>query len=146
MALVLWSRIIRRKGRLTGVSAWQACLMVNSPARQIPFSRVLLSGSLLANIYLHHVFDQWAHQWRRRKARGEVHIVRYADDIVMCFQHEGEARAFRREVQGRLADFGLQLHPDKTRVIRFGRFARKDSHRDGRWWPETFDFLGYTHY
>lgn len=100
---------------------------------------------LLANIYLHYVFDLWAQQWRKRYARGEVRIVRFADDFVVTFQYEQDARAMHTAVAERFAHFGLQLHPDKTRVLRFGRFARRDSHLDGRPRPETFDFLGLTH-
>jgi group II intron reverse transcriptase/maturase len=100
---------------------------------------------LLANIYLHYALDLWVHQWRNRHARGEVYIVRYADDFVMGFQYEQDARAMREALASRLARFGLELHPEKTRVLRFGRFARKDAGRDGRTRPETFDFLGFTH-
>jgi group II intron reverse transcriptase/maturase len=100
---------------------------------------------LLANIYLHYVLDLWANQWRKRHAHGEVYIVRYADDFVMGFQREQDARAMRQALASRLATFGLELHPDKTRVLRFGRFARGDVERDGRARPETFDFLGFTH-
>jgi group II intron reverse transcriptase/maturase len=100
---------------------------------------------LLANIYLHHALDLWVQQWRRKHARGEVYIVRYADDFVMGFQREQDARAMRSALADRLATFGLELHPDKTRVIRFGRFARRDCGLDGRSRPETFDFLGFTH-
>jgi RNA-directed DNA polymerase len=100
---------------------------------------------LLANIYLHYVLDEWAASWRRTRAHGEMYIVRYADDFVMGFQREQDARAMREALADRLAAFGLELHPDKTRVIRFGRFARRDSPRDGRSRPETFDFLGFTH-
>jgi RNA-directed DNA polymerase len=100
---------------------------------------------LLSNIYLHYALDLWANQWRKRHARGEVYIVRYADDVVMGFQYEQDARAMREALASRLAKFGLELHPEKTRVLRFGRFARKDAERDGRKRPETFDFLGFTH-
>ncbi len=100
---------------------------------------------LLANVYLHYVFDLWANQWRKRHARGEVYIVRYADDLVMCFQFEQDARAMREALASRLSQYGLELHPEKTRVIRFGRYARKEAARDGRTRPETFDFLGFTH-
>jgi RNA-directed DNA polymerase len=104
-----------------------------------------LISPLLANIYLHYVLDLWAHSWRKRHARGEVYIVRYADDFVMGFQYERDARAMRTALAERLAEFGLELHADKTRVIRFGRFAERDSALDGRKRPETFDFLGFTH-
>jgi len=100
---------------------------------------------LLSNIYLHYALDLWVQQWRKRHARGEVYIVRYADDIVVGFQYEQDARAMRTAMAERLAKFGLELHPEKTRVIRFGRYARKDCMRDGRKRPETFDFLGFTH-
>jgi group II intron reverse transcriptase/maturase len=100
---------------------------------------------LLANIYLHYVLDLWVQQWRKTRARGEVYIVRYADDFVMGFQYEEDARAMHAAVAARLAEFGLELHPEKTRVIRFGRFAQSDVTRDGRTKPETFDFLGFTH-
>jgi group II intron reverse transcriptase/maturase len=100
---------------------------------------------LLANIYLHYVLDLWVQQWRKRHARGEVYIVRYVDDFVMGFQYEQDARAMREALATRVAKFGLELHPDKTRVVRFGRFAQRDSVKDGRARPETFDFLGFTH-
>jgi RNA-directed DNA polymerase len=99
---------------------------------------------LLSNVYLHFVIDLWVSQWRRRHARGEVYIVRFADDVVMAFQYEQDARAMREALAERLANFGLELHPDKTRVMRFGRFALEDEQRRGRR-PETFDFLGLTH-
>jgi RNA-directed DNA polymerase len=100
---------------------------------------------LLSNIYLHYALDLWVQQWRKRHARGEMYIVRYADDEVLAFQLEQDARAMRTAMAERLAKFGLELHPDKTRVLRFGRFARNKSARDGRTRPETFDFLGFTH-
>jgi group II intron reverse transcriptase/maturase len=100
---------------------------------------------LLANIYLHYVLDEWVVSWRRTQARGEMYIVRYADDFVMGFQREQDARAMREALAARLAQYGLELHPDKTRVLRFGRFALRDSPLDGRVRPETFDFLGFTH-
>jgi group II intron reverse transcriptase/maturase len=104
-----------------------------------------LISPLLSNIYLHYALDLWAHQWRKRHARGEVYIVRYADDFVMGFQYEQDARAMRVALASRLAKFGLELHPEKTRVLQFGRFARRDAEREGRPRPETFDFLGFTH-
>jgi RNA-directed DNA polymerase len=100
---------------------------------------------LLANIYLHNALDLWVQAWRKRGARGEVYIVRYADDLVMGFQYERDARAMHSAMTERLAKFGLELHPEKTRVLRFGRFAKRDSVLDGRERPETFDFLGFTH-
>ena len=100
---------------------------------------------LLANVYLHYVFDLWAQQWRRRYARGEVMVVRYADDFVVGFQHRGDAEAFRAALSQRLAKFHLELHPEKTRLIEFGRFAADHRRRRGAGKPETFDFLGLTH-
>jgi len=100
---------------------------------------------LMANIYLHYVVDLWVQQWRKREARGEVYIVRYVDDFVLAFQRESDARAMRSALAERLAAFELELHPEKTRLIRFGRFAQKDSVKDQRSRPETFEFLGFTH-
>ncbi len=100
---------------------------------------------LLANVYLHYVFDLWVEWWRRRHARGDVIVVRYADDIVLGFQYEAEANAFRTAFSARLAKFGLELHPDKTRLIRFGRYAARERQVRGEPKPETFDFLGFTH-
>jgi len=101
---------------------------------------------LLANIYLHYAFDLWAHHWRGKQATGDVIIVRYADDFVVGFQHRTEAERFLAELRARLDKFGLTLHPDKTRLIEFGRFSNRD--RDGRGGGKTstFDFLGFTHY
>jgi group II intron reverse transcriptase/maturase len=99
---------------------------------------------LLANIYLHYALDLWVLRWRKRHARGELYFVRYADDFVVCLQYEEDALAMRAALAERLAKHGLELHPDKTRVIQFGRFARKDAEREGRK-PDTFDFLGFTH-
>ena len=100
---------------------------------------------LLANVYLHYVFDLWAQQWRRRHARGNVIIVRYADDIVAGFEHEADATRFLAELRERMGQFALSLHPDKTRLIEFGRRAAADRGRRGLGKPETFDFLGFTH-
>lgn len=100
---------------------------------------------LLANLYLHYVLDLWALSWRKRRAHGEVYIVRYADDFVMCFQKEQDAHAMRTGLDERMAKFGLKLHPEKTRVIRFGRYAREQNEGRGLGKPETFEFLGFTH-
>jgi len=102
---------------------------------------------LLSNVYLHYVLDLWAHQWRRRHAQGDVIIVRWADDFVVGFQYQSDAERFHSELYERFKQFSLMLHPEKTRLIRFGRYAKRDSQRfDGRRKPETFDFLGFTHY
>ena len=99
---------------------------------------------LLANLYLHYVFDLWAERWRRREAAGDVIIVRYADDIIVGFQHEADARRFWNAMRERLEAFALSLHPDKTRLIEFGRFAAANRQRRGLGKPETFGFLGFT--
>jgi RNA-directed DNA polymerase len=102
---------------------------------------------LLANIYLHYTLDLWVQQWRGRHARGDVIIVRWADDFVVGFQYEDDASRFKQELRDRLQRFSLELHPEKTRLIRFGRFARRDCERfEGKGKPETFNFLGFTHY
>jgi group II intron reverse transcriptase/maturase len=100
---------------------------------------------LLANIYLHYAFDQWADQWRKRYARGEVYIIRYADDIITCFQYEDDGKKFKRALEQRLARFNLTLHPKKTKLIEFGRFACDNYQQKKQGKPETFDFLGFTH-
>jgi group II intron reverse transcriptase/maturase len=100
---------------------------------------------LLANIYLHYVLDQWVVKWRKESAQGDVIIVRYADDFVLGFQHRKEAELFLEQLRKRMADHGLELHPEKTRLIQFGRFAADNRKRDGRGKPETFNFLGFTH-
>ena len=100
---------------------------------------------LLANIYLHYVFDLWAARWRRREATGDMVIVRYADDIVVGFEHEADGRRFLDMMRERLAGFALTLHPEKTRLITFGRLAAAQRAKLGLGKPETFDFLGFTH-
>jgi RNA-directed DNA polymerase len=104
-----------------------------------------VASPLLANIYLHYVFDLWANRWREHHAHGQVIIVRYADDIVVGFEHEGEAKRFLMDLQQRMEQFALSLHPDKTRLIEFGRFAARDRERRGLGKPETFKFLGFVH-
>src|SRR6266536_14715 len=99
---------------------------------------------LLANIYLHYALDLWAERWRRREATGDMIIVRYADDFIVGFQYEHDARRFLEEMRARLQEFALSLHPEKTRLIEFGRFAAKDRKARGLGRPETFDFLGFT--
>jgi RNA-directed DNA polymerase len=101
---------------------------------------------LLANVYLHYVFDLWVQQWRKKHAVGDVIVVRYADDFVLGFQHRGEAERFLDALRERLATFGLALHPDKTRLIEFGRYAAERRVRRGQSKPESFNFLGFTHY
>ena len=99
---------------------------------------------LLANVYLHYCFDLWAKRWRRHEARGDMIVVRYADDLVVGFEKEDDARRFLDAMRDRLGEFQLTLHPDKTRLIEFGRFAATDRKRRGLGKPETFAFLGFT--
>ena len=94
---------------------------------------------VLSNVYLHNVFDLWAQQWRKRKGEDGMIVVRYADDFVVGFQRQWEAESFLKDLKERLAKFGLDLHPDKTRLIEFGRFAKADRKRRGQGKPETFD-------
>jgi hypothetical protein len=101
---------------------------------------------LLANVFLHYVLDLWVHQWRKRHACGRVVIVRYADDFVMGFQYEADARKMRAALHERLAAFGLVLHEDKTRLLEFGRLSTEQRAARGDRRPETFAFLGFTHY
>jgi RNA-directed DNA polymerase len=103
-----------------------------------------VASPLLANVYLHYVFDLWAERWRRREAKGDMIIVRYADDIVVGFQHEADARRFWDAMRERLQEFSLSLHPEKTRLIEFGRFAADKRAQRGLGKPETFNFLGFT--
>ena len=101
---------------------------------------------LLANVYLHYVFDRWIRQWRRRQAHGDVIVVRFADDFIVGFEHKADAERFLSDLRQRLAKFNLELHPDKTRLIEFGRrTARNRKARGEVGKPETFDFLGFTH-
>jgi RNA-directed DNA polymerase len=99
---------------------------------------------LLANIYLHYALDLWANRWRQREARGDMIIVRYADDFIVGFEHENDARRFLEEMRERLGKFALSLHPDKTRLIEFGRHAARRRAQRGLGKPETFNFLGFT--
>ena len=100
---------------------------------------------LLANVYLHYAYDLWVQKWRKETARGEMIVIRYADDTIVGFQFEADARRFLDDLQARLAGFALALHPDKTRLIEFGRFAQASRSRRGLGRPDTFDFLGFTH-
>lgn len=103
------------------------------------------ASPLLANIYLHYVFDLWVQAWRRKQAQGELIVVRFADDIVVGFQTKADAKQFRAELDERMRKFNLELHPEKTRLLEFGPFAIQDRQRRGEGKPETFDFLGFTH-
>ena len=103
------------------------------------------ASPLLANIYLHYVLDRWVRQWRQRHAHGDVVIVRFADDFVAGFEHKSDAEQFLADLRERFAKFALELHPDKTRLIEFGRYAARNRAARGDGKPETFDFLGFTH-
>lgn len=105
-----------------------------------------VASPLLANVYLHYVFDLWVEVWREKLAQGDMIVVRYADDLVVGFQHRAEAERFLRDFRERLAKFGLEIHPEKTRLIEFGRFAASDRRRRSEGKPETFTFLGFTHF
>jgi RNA-directed DNA polymerase len=103
------------------------------------------ASPLLANVYLHYVFDRWVRQWRSRHSRGDMIVVRFGDDFIVGFEHQGDAKQFLHDLRQRFAKFGLELHPDKTRLIEFGRFAAERRAARGLGKPETFDFLGFTH-
>jgi group II intron reverse transcriptase/maturase len=103
------------------------------------------ASPLLANVYLHYVLDRWVRQWRRCHARGDMIIVRWADDFVVGFEYQGDAKQFLADLRERFAKFSLELHADKTRLIQFGRFAAMNRAERGLGKPETFDFLGFTH-
>ena len=103
------------------------------------------ASPLLANLYLHHVFDLWAQWWRKKHAHGDVIVVRYADDFIVGFQRRADAERFLAELRERFTKFGLELHPEKTRLLEFGPYAAEDRRRAGQGKPETFDFLGFTH-
>ncbi len=100
---------------------------------------------LLSNVYLHYVFDLWVRRWRRRSATGDMMVVRYADDIVLGFEHRADAERFLHDWKDRMRAFGLELHPEKTRLIEFGRHAAEQRRSRGEGKPETFNFLGFTH-
>ena len=105
-----------------------------------------VASPLLANVYLHYVYDLWVQQWRKRHATGDMIVVRYADDTIVGFQHRHDADRFLNDLKDRLAKFALSLHPEKTRLIEFGRYAAERRADRGKGRPETFDFLGFTHY
>ena len=105
-----------------------------------------VASPLLANVYLHYAFDLWVEAWRKKVATGDMIIVRYADDLVVGFESRTEAECFLEMFRERLAKFGLELHPEKTRLIEFGQFAERNRKRRGEGKPETFTFLGFTHY
>ena len=101
---------------------------------------------ILANVYLHYVLDLWFQKWRGHEVKGDTIIVRYADDFVVGFQHKRDAEYFLNAAKERFRGFELGLHPDKTRLIEFGRFATERRRERGQGRPKTFDFPGFTHY
>ena len=109
------------------------------------FCALLTCHLYLANIYLHYVLDLWVNKWRKQNARGKVYIVRFVDDFVMGFQFRSDAELFKKELSNRLANFELELHDEKTRLVEFGRFAAQNRKARGLGKPETFDFIGFTH-
>jgi group II intron reverse transcriptase/maturase len=100
---------------------------------------------ILSNVYLHYVFDLWVQQWRKTRSQGDIIVVRFADDFVVGFEHRSEAEQFLADLRERFAKFGLVLHPEKTRLIEFGRYADHNRRGRGEGKPETFNFLGFTH-
>jgi RNA-directed DNA polymerase len=105
-----------------------------------------VASPLLANAYLHYVYDLWVQQWRQRHATGDMIVVRYADDTIVGFQHQQDAQRFLNDLKGRLAQFALALHPEKTRLIEFGRYAAERRAKRGEGKPATFNFLGFRHF
>src|SRR5437588_6834694 len=115
------------------------------PKAQITFCVRGVASPLLANLYLHYVMDLWTRKWRKKQAQGEVIVVRYADDAVIGFQVKSDAERFWKELTERFGRFHLELHPEKTRLLEFGRFAAENRKKRGQGKPETFNFLGFTH-
>jgi len=136
----------RRVVRL--IQKWLNAGVLEDGVRTVSGVGTVQGGSispLLANVYLHYVFDLWVQYWREAEAQGDVIVVRYADDFALGFQHKHEAERFLTQLRERLAKFGLELHPEKTRLFEFGPWAGKNRKRRGEGKPETFDFLGFTH-
>ena len=136
----------QRVGRL--IRKWLNAGVLEDGVRTYSETGTVQGGSispLLANVYLHYAFDLWVQWWRTTQAAGDVIVVRYADDFIVGFQHRAEAEKFLAALRQRFAKFGLELHPDKTRLIEFGQFAAERRHKCGQDKPETFHFLGFTH-
>lgn len=130
------------------IQKWLAAGVLEEGERHVSEVGTVQGGSispLLANVYLHYVFDLWVQQWRRKHARGEVVVVRFADDFVLGVEHHDDGERCLVALRERLTRFGLALHPTKTRLLEFGRFAADNRHRRGEGKPETFNFLGFTH-
>jgi group II intron reverse transcriptase/maturase len=136
----------RRVGRL--IRKWLGAGVLEDGVRTHSETGTVQGGSispLLANVYLHYAFDLWVQQWRKTQATGDVIVVRYADDFIVGFQQRAEAEKFLTALRQRFAKFGLELHPDKTRLIEFGPWAAHDRRKREQGKPETFNFLGFTH-
>jgi len=136
----------RRVGRL--IQKWLNAGVLEDGTRRWSETGTPQGGSIspiLANVYLHYAFDLWAQRWRKTQAHGDVIVVRYADDIIVGFQHRAEAERFLAELRERFAKFGLELHSEKTRLLEFGPYAAESRCRAGKEKPETFNFLGFTH-
>src|SRR5947209_1885832 len=131
-------------GVYRGLARYAWLRMVRNQELEITFCVQGVSSPLLANVYLHYVFDLWVERWRRRNATGDMIVVRYADDIVVGFEHKTDAHRFLEEMRERLQAFALTLHPEKTRLIAFGRQAANRREKRGLGKPETFNFLGFT--
>jgi len=131
--------VLRRgyRRRLTAASAARVGMVI--------FCVQGVISPILANLHLHYVLDLWVDQWRKKQACGDVIIVRYADDAVLGFQYRDETERFLEQLRERLGKFGLELHPEKTRLIEFGRYAAERRKKRGEGKPETFNFLGLTH-
>ena len=132
------------------IRKWLKVGVLDEKGYRVPSDRGAAQGAvispLLANIYLHYALDLWSLCWRKGRATGDMIIIRYADDVVLGFESKSDANRYRAELDKRLAKFTLKLHPKKTKLIRFGRWAMRDSKRFDGVKPATFDFLGFTHY
>jgi group II intron reverse transcriptase/maturase len=133
---------------ITLIARWLKCgimegLKLHESTTGTPQGGII--SPLLANIYLHYVLDTFTNEWRNKDSRGLVYIVRYADDFLVMFQYKGDARTYLSKLKWQFGKFGLELHPEKTRLIEFGAFATKNRKNRGQGKPETFDFLGFTH-
>ena len=137
MALA-WAELVEQGGGSSDALQDKTDVLVGTPQGAV-------ISPLLANIYLHYVFDLWVQRWRRRDANGDVIVVRYADDSVAGFERKADVHRFLEAFKERLAKFGLALNEEKTRVLEFGRFAIQHSAQRGLRRPKTFDFLGFTH-
>ena len=139
---------IADKRVLRQITKWLRAGVLEDGVVQEPEAGTPQGGSVspvLANVYLHYALDNWAVVWQRQHARGYLKVIRYADDVVVCFQYRTDAERFRKELGERLARFNLELHPEKTRLLEFGRFAAGNRRDRGAPKPETFTFLGFTH-